>query len=239
MSEVEEGDVSPKESAQVRGAAAARGGENREAAAVEAVGEAGGEEAAAAEAVGEAGGEEAAAAEAVDEAGGEEAAAESELEKAQAEAAENYDRYLRAAAELDNFRKRTLKMRSETREETVRDLLLQVAPLLDNMRRALSQETEDAAAVKQGVELIVNQFQSILKGYGLEEIEARGEPFDPNLHEAMMEVADNEHPPGTVLEEMEKGYMLRDKVVLPARVVVSKAGEAQPQDGEGEEERDG
>jgi molecular chaperone GrpE len=225
MSEVEEGDVSPKESAQVRGAAAARGGENREAAA--------------AEAVGEAGGEEAAAAEAVDEAGGEEAAAESELEKAQAEAAENYDRYLRAAAELDNFRKRTLKMRSETREETVRDLLLQVAPLLDNMRRALSQETEDAAAVKQGVELIVNQFQSILKGYGLEEIEARGEPFDPNLHEAMMEVADNEHPPGTVLEEMEKGYMLRDKVVLPARVVVSKAGEAQPQDGEGEEERDG
>jgi molecular chaperone GrpE len=225
MSEVEEGDVSPKESAQVRGAAAARGGENREAAA--------------AEAVGEAGGEEAAAAEAVDEAGGEEAAAESELEKAQAEAAENYDRYLRAAAELDNFRKRTLKMRSETREETVRDLLLQVAPLLDNMRRALSQETEDAAAVKQGVELIVNQFQSILKGYGLEEIEARGEPFDPNLHEAMMEVADSEHPPGTVLEEMEKGYMLRDKVVLPARVVVSKAGEAQPQDGEGEEERDG
>ena len=223
MSEVEEGDVSPKESAQVRGAAAARGGENREAAA--------------AEAVGEAGGEEAAAAEAVDEAGGEEAAAESELEKAQAEAAENYDRYLRAAAELDNFRKRTLKMRSETREETVRDLLLQVAPLLDNMRRALSQETEDAAAVKQGVELIVNQFQSILKGYGLEEIEARGEPFDPNLHEAMMEVADSEHPPGTVLEEMEKGYMLRDKVVLPARVVVSKAGEAQPQDGEGE--RDG
>ncbi len=225
MSEVEEGDVSPKESAQVRGAAAARGGENREAAA--------------AEAVGEAGGEEVAAAEAVDEAGGEEAAAESELEKAQAEAAENYDRYLRAAAELDNFRKRTLKMRSETREETVRDLLLQVAPLLDNMRRALSQETEDAAAVKQGVELIVNQFQSILKGYGLEEIEARGEPFDPNLHEAMMEVADSEHPPGTVLEEMEKGYMLRDKVVLPARVVVSKAGEAQPQDGEGEEERDG
>ena len=211
MSEVEEGDVSPKESAQVRGAAAARGGENREAAA----------------------------AEAVDEAGGEEAAAESELEKAQAAAAENYDRYLRAAAELDNFRTRTLKMRSETREETVRDLLLQVAPLLDNMRRALSQETEDAAAVKQGVELIVNQFQSILKGYGLEEIEARGEPFDPNLHEAMMEVADNEHPPGTVLEEMEKGYILRDKVVLPARVVVSKAGEAQPQDGEGEGERDG
>ena len=209
MSEVEEGDVSPKESEQVRGAAAARGGEKREAAD----------------------------AEAVDEAGDEEAAdAESELNKARAEAAENYDRYLRAAAELDNFRKRTLKMRSETREETVRDLLLQVAPLLDNMRRALSQETEDAAAVKQGVELIVNQFQSILKGYGLEEIEARGEPFDPNLHEAMMEVADNEHPPGTVLEEMEKGYILRDKVVLPARVVVSKAGDAQPQDGEGEED---
>ena len=216
-SEVEEGAVSPMESKE-DGAAA--------------IGEAGGEEPMERKedgATGEAGGEEAA-----ERDSGEPIDPQSELDKARAEAAGNYDRYLRSAAELENYRKRTLKMRSETREETVRDLLVQVAPLLDNMRRALSQETEDAAAVKQGVELIVNQFQGILKGYGLEEIEARGKPFDPNLHEAMMEVVDDEHPPGTVLEEMEKGYTLRDKVVLPARVVVSKAGEPQPQDGESE-----
>ena len=148
---------------------------------------------------------------------------ETQLEKARAESVENYDRYLRAVAELDNYRKRTIKMRAESREETIRDLLLQVAPLLDNMRRALSQEDSDTAAIVQGIGLIFNQFQDILKGYGLEEIDAVGTPFDPNVHEAMLEIESAEHPPGTVLEEMDKGYVLRDKVVRPARVVVSKA----------------
>ena len=146
-----------------------------------------------------------------------------ELEKAKSEAAEHYDRYLRAAAELDNYRKRTVRMRAESREETIRDILLQIAPMLDNMRRALSQERADAAAIIQGVELIFNQFQDILKGYGLEEIEALGERFDPNVHEAMLEVESAEHSPGTVIEEMEKGYKLRERVLRPARVVVCKA----------------
>ena len=65
----------------------------------------------------------------------------------------------------------------------------------------------------------------MLTGYGLAEIEAMGQPFDPNLHEALAEVASPEHEPGTVMEEMEKGYKLNDKVVRPARVVVSKASE--------------
>ena len=161
-----------------------------------------------------------------DSAGGAEEGADdpaTELEKAKSEAAEHYDRYLRAAAELDNYRKRTVKMRAESREETIRDILLQIAPMLDNMRRALSQERADAAAIIQGVGLIFNQFQDILKGYGLEEIVAAGERFDPNVHEAMLEVESDEHSPGTVIEEMEKGYKLRDKVLRPARVVVSKA----------------
>ena len=156
---------------------------------------------------------------------------ETQLEKTKAEAEENYDRYVRAVAELDNFRKRTVKMRAESREETIRDLLLQVAPLLDNMRRALSQSDSDVAAIVQGVELIFSQFQEILKGYGLEEIEAVGTPFDPNIHEAMLEVESADHPPGTVIEEMDKGYVLRDRVVRPARVVVSKS----PAGGEGDE----
>ena len=153
---------------------------------------------------------------------------EAALAAAKAEAAVNYDRFLRASAELDNLRKRTVRLRSDSREEALRDVLLQVAPLLDNMRRALAQETDDAAALRQGVELIQNQFQDVLKGYGLEEIEAVGKPFDPNYHDAMMEVPTDEHPPGTVVQEMEKGYALRDKVVRPSRVVVSKA----PEEGE-------
>ena len=152
-------------------------------------------------------------------------AAEDELEVARAEAAANYDRYLRSVAELDNYRKRTVRMRAEAREDTLRDLLLQFAPVLDNLRRALGQQTQDADSLKQGVELICGQFKEALTGYGLAEIEAMGQPFDPNLHEALAEVASPEHEPGTVMEEMEKGYKLNDKVVRPARVVVSKASE--------------
>ena len=146
-----------------------------------------------------------------------------ELEAARAEAAANYDRYVRAVAELDNYRKRTVRMRAETRDEILRDILLQVAPILDNLRRALRQETQEAELLKQGVELICGQFNDVLKGYGLAEIEALGQPFDPEVHEALAEVPDDEHAPGTVIEEMEKGYKLNDKVVRYARVVVSKA----------------
>ena len=146
-----------------------------------------------------------------------------ELEAARAEAAANYDRYVRAVAELDNYRKRTVRMRAETRDETLRDVLLQVAPVLDNLRRALRQETQEVDALKQGVELICGQFNDVLKGYGLTEIESVGQPFDPEVHEALAEVPDDEHTPGTVIEEMEKGYKLNDKVVRYARVVVSKA----------------
>ena len=154
---------------------------------------------------------------------GEVASPEDELEAARAEAAANYDRYLRSIAELDNYRKRTVRMRTEAREDTLRDLLLQVAPVLDNLHRALNQQTQDADSLKQGVELICGQFNEVLKGYGLAEIEAVGQSFDPNLHEALAEVPSAEHEPGTVMEEMEKGYKLNDKVVRPSRVVVSKA----------------
>ena len=172
---------------------------------------------------------EAAAVEPQEEAESQEAAAEpeadglAELEAARAEAAANYDRYVRAVAELDNYRKRTVRMRAETRDETLRDVLLQVAPILDNLRRALHQETQEAELLKQGVELICGQFNDVLKGYGLAEIESVGQPFDPEVHEALAEVPDDEHVPGTIIEEMEKGYKLNDKVVRYARVVVSRA----------------
>ena len=106
--------------------------------------------------------------------------------------------------------------------------LLQVAPVLDNMRRALDQETEDADALKQGIELIYAQLNGALDGYGLKPIDAVDQRFDPNVHEAMLEVEDAEREPGTVIQEMEKGYTLNDKVVRPARVVVGKA----PSEGE-------
>ena len=148
---------------------------------------------------------------------------EEACEAARVEAAENYDRFLRARAELDNYRKRTARIRVEAREETLRELLMKIAPILDNMRRALGQESENVESLKQGVDLIYNQIGDALKGYGLEPIEAVGQPFDPHLHEALMEVEHEEFSPGTVVEELDKGYRLNDKVVRPARVVVCKA----------------
>lgn len=149
---------------------------------------------------------------------------EDDLAVARAEAAENYDRFLRATAELDNLRKRTAKVRIETREDTLRDMLLQIAPILDNLQRALAQDSEDVQGLKEGVSLTYSQFNETLKRYGLEEIEAVGQPFDPNLHEAMLEVEHGDYPPGTVVEETEKGYTLNGKIVRAARVIVSKAG---------------
>ena len=158
-----------------------------------------------------------------DEEEGKELNPEEMIAAAKQEAAGHYDRYLRSVAELDNFRKRTARMRSDVREETLRDMLLQMAPVLDNMRRALDQDTEDAEGLKQGIELIYSQFNAALEGYGLKAVEAIGALFDPNLHEAMLEVEDAENEPGTVVQEMEKGYELNGKVVRPARVIVSKA----------------
>jgi len=99
------------------------------------------------------------------------APAVSELEQARIEAGENRDRYLRAAAELSNFRKRTVKMRSETRDDTLRDVLLQIGPMLDNFRRALAQEADDIVVFRQGIEIIFKQFNEILSSYGLVEID--------------------------------------------------------------------
>ena len=158
----------------------------------------------------------------------EELSIDEQLAAAKQEAAAHYDRYMRSVAELDNFRKRTARMRSDVREDTLRDMLLQMAPVVDNMRRALDQDTEDVEGLKQGIELIYSQFNAALGGYGLKAVEAVGAPFDPNMHEAMLEVEDAEHEPGTVVQEMEKGYELNGKVVRPARVVVSKA----PSEGE-------
>ncbi|MDA0336284.1 MAG: nucleotide exchange factor GrpE [bacterium] len=165
----------------------------------------------------------------------------SELEQARREAEENHDRYLRAAAELSNFRKRTVKMRTETRDDTLRDVLLQIGPMLDNFRRALGQDADEIVAFREGIQIIFKQFNEILSGYGLVEIDTEGKPFDPNLHEAIVQVPSEEYPPGTVIQEMEKGYMLNDRVLRPARVIVSAAkakDDTNPQ-GPGDRQNDG
>jgi molecular chaperone GrpE len=143
-----------------------------------------------------------------------------------AEAVQKADEYYaalqRMKAEFDNFRKRTQKEKDDIGKYGAEKLVTQLLPVLDNFSRALTsaRNTQDFAALQQGVEMIYNQLSKVLENEGLTPIIAVGQPFDPNLHEALLreESAAEEN---IVLEELEKGYYLKDKVLRPSRVKVS------------------
>jgi molecular chaperone GrpE len=151
---------------------------------------------------------------------------EARLASLEKEKKEQYERLLRTAADFDNFRKRTRKevddARSKAREEVLREML----PVLDNMERALaaSQDpTAGAAAVLDGVKLVLRQAQSALERFEVKGFSALGEPFDPARHEAIAQVETTAHPPGTVCQEMQKGYTMGARLLRPALVAVAKA----------------
>ncbi len=140
------------------------------------------------------------------------------------------DRLLRLAAEYDNYRKRTAREFQQVVETANRDLILQLVDVLDNFQRALdsAKSAKDFDPFHEGVELIYTHLYEILTRQGLEPIEAIGRPFDPHLHEAVMQVDDDQHPPDTVVDQMQPGYLLKDKLLRAPRVIVSRGpGEAE------------
>lgn len=147
-----------------------------------------------------------------------------ENEKLAAEVELYRERYLRVAAEMENFRKRTDRdFYSRVQNETAR-LILAFLPLLDDLDRSLNakDEARDYEALLNGVRLIQQNFGKILGDHGVAPMAAADKEFDPNLHEALTEMASEGKAAGLVLEEHVKGYMLRDKVLRPAKVIVSK-----------------
>lgn len=157
----------------------------------------------------------------------------SALEQARAEAAEKHDMYLRKAAEFENFRRR----RDRDLEETVRSanegLISRLLPVLENFERAQGHRDpgENAEAYRKGMELIIQQFKDVFRREGVEALESVGQPFDPNLHDALMQAPSAAYEAGLVCEEVERGYRLKDRVVRHAKVIVSlgtpeKKGEA-------------
>ena len=140
------------------------------------------------------------------------------------ELAEMRDKYLRLYAEFDNYRKRTMKERSELFKTAEADLITLLLPVLDDMERAekSSETTNDLASIKEGNLLIQNKFNTILTQKGLKEIPALGEVFNTDIHEAIANVAtDKEEEKGKVHALAEKGYTLNGKVIRFAKVVVS------------------
>lgn len=143
-----------------------------------------------------------------------------QVEKLTGDLQEKKDRLLRLQADFDNFRRRSAKEREEISAVVTQNFCKDMLPLLDNFERAMAAETKDVEAFQKGVEMIFTQFQEILKKNGLEHIEAVGQKFDPNFHQAVMRVEDPEREDDTVAQELQKGYMVKGRVIRPSMVQV-------------------
>lgn len=132
----------------------------------------------------------------------------------------------RLQAEFDNYRKRMIKERSELKDFMLQDFMTSLLDVVDNFDRALSadanQESHDS--FRAGIEMIRQQLMTVLFDQGLETISAKGEPFDPNVHEAVAQTESAEHQPGTVIEEFMAGYQLKGRVIRAAKVQVAAPG---------------
>ncbi len=144
----------------------------------------------------------------------------SELDAVKAELEEMRENYLRQVAEFDNFRKRTAKEKEDTYTFALAKCITEFLPIMDNFERALACETTDES-YKKGVEMIYNQLGEMMKKLGVSEIEADGKPFDPNLHNAVSQKEDPDFGENTVCQVFQKGYMIGDKVIRHAMVVVA------------------
>ena len=170
-----------------------------------------------------------------DEGGESLGALRSELDARTREAAESRDRYVRTLAEFDNYRRRTGREREEWRRQAQEELLREILPVLDNFDRALAAAPPPGTdqAFRTGVELIHRNFLAALERLGVRPFGAVGEPFDPTRHEAVGRVERRDVEDQTVVSEALRGYLLQDRVLRPAQVVVAVHPVAAPADGEG------
>lgn len=150
-------------------------------------------------------------------------AGSAELEKLQAEVLEHQQRALRVQADFDNFRRRTQKEKEDLGKYASSKLITELLPVIDNFERALqaSEENPEFESFSKGVNMIFRQLESVLATEGLTAMKSVGEPFNPEYHQAIMQVESDEYEEGIVVEEVQKGYMLKDKVLRPAMVKVS------------------
>jgi molecular chaperone GrpE len=147
---------------------------------------------------------------------------EEQLAAKDKECRENWDRFLRERADLENYRKRASREKEELLSYCNKSLIEEILPVVDNMERALAHSGEETLpAVVEGVRMTHGMLLTALKKFGVTPVEAIGTPFDPAFHQAMTQVPTDEHPPNTVVEEFQKGYLLKERLLRPAMVSVS------------------
>ncbi len=152
---------------------------------------------------------------------GESSAPDSEMQKLKAERDSLLDRLARMQAEFENARRRTVKEQQDFRDYAAADAIKSLLPVLDSFERAL-QTKSDAAEFRNGVDLIYKQLQTVLGKLSLQPIAAKGQPFDPHYHEAIEMVDTTDAPDHQVIEELQRGYKLKDRLLRPAMVKVAR-----------------
>ena len=156
------------------------------------------------------------------------------LQERAAKADEHWDRLLRTAADLENFKKRAARERIEAAQSASAVLLQKLLPVLDHFEmaqtaaRAAEVPSGGIESLQAGITMIQQQLKGILAETGLEEIDATGKPFDPALHEAVSQMETTDAPEGQVVQQIRKGYKLRDRLLRPATVIVAKKPFAPP-----------
>ncbi len=143
-----------------------------------------------------------------------------QIEKLEAQVKEKEDRALRLQADFDNFRRRTRQEKEEISAVVTQTILTDLLPLLDNFERAMAVETTDTENFQNGVEMIYKQLKETMQKNGLEAIETEGAKFDPNFHQAVMRVQNADQEDDTIAAELQKGYMVKGRVIRPSMVQV-------------------
>lgn len=148
---------------------------------------------------------------------------QAEIEKLKTEISDQQQRTLRAQADFDNFRRRTQKEKEELAKYASSKLITELLPVVDNFERALAatEENPEFESFSKGVSMIFRQLETVLNAEGLAAMNCVGQPFNPEFHQAIMQVESDEYEEGIVVEEVQKGFMLKDKVLRPAMVKVS------------------
>jgi molecular chaperone GrpE len=164
-----------------------------------------------------------------------------QLEAKEQEAKTNYDRYVRQVAEAENFKKRNARERDDAIRFANEALLKDVLPVLDNLERAIAHAAggENGKSLIDGVEMVLKGLLDVLSKFGVSQVSAVGQPFDPSKHEAIAQVISDTREPNTVVDELHKGYMFRDRLLRASLVSVAKASETkEKKNGSGEVEND-
>ena len=150
----------------------------------------------------------------------------------EAELSEAQERALRTAADAENFKKRLQREKEEQTRYANESFMRELLPVIDNLERALehSEDGSDQGGLVEGLNMTLKGFLDTLTRFGCTQIEAAGKPFDPNFHEAVSQEESADHEPNTVLRELQKGYMLKERLLRPAMVLVSKQSSQQDTD---------